>query len=48
MFENIIRRILKVPQGTPREALYLETGLLSPEIVIKKKQTQHGSTNQER
>ena len=36
MFENIIRRILKVPQGTPREALYLETGLLSPEIVIKK------------
>ena len=26
--ENIIRRILMAPQSTPREALYMETGLL--------------------
>ena len=36
MYENIIKIILKVPQGTPREALYMETGLMSPETIIKK------------
>ena len=36
IYEALIRRILKVPQGTPNEALYCETGLLNPETVIKK------------
>ena len=36
MLDNIIKRILKVPKSTPREPLYIETGLLDPETVIKK------------
>ena len=31
LMDNIIKRILMVPQTTPREALYIETGLLDPE-----------------
>ena len=31
-----MKRILKTPQATPREALYIETGLLDPETIIKK------------
>ena len=31
IMDNIIKRILMVPQSTPREALYIETGLLDPE-----------------
>ncbi len=31
-----IERTLKVQSGTPREALYIETGLLDPEPIIKK------------
>ena len=34
--DNILKRILKVPPGTPREALYIETGLLDPSTIIKK------------
>ena len=34
--DNIIERILKTPKGTPREALYIETGLLDPETIIIK------------
>ena len=33
---NIIRRILMVPQSTPIEALYMETGLLDITTIIKK------------
>ncbi len=33
--DKIIERILKVPPGTPREALYMETGLLELETIIK-------------
>ena len=36
IMDKIIKRILKVPPGTPREALYIETGLLDPETIIKK------------
>ena len=31
--DNILKRILMVPQSTPREALYIETGLLDPEAI---------------
>ena len=36
IMDNIIKRILKLPKTTPREALYIETGLLDPETIIKK------------
>ena len=36
ILDNILKRILKTPTGTPREALYIETGLLDPETIIKK------------
>ena len=36
IMDNIIKRILKTPKGTPREALYMETGLLDPEAIIMK------------
>ena len=36
MLDNVIKRILKAPVTTPREALYLETGILDPETIIKK------------
>ena len=33
-----------VPQSTPREALYIETGLLDPEAIrLKKKQSANGT-----
>ena len=35
--DNILKRILKVPQGTPREVLYIETNLLDGERIIEKK-----------
>jgi hypothetical protein len=34
--ENIIRRILMVPQSTPTEALYIETGLLDITTITTK------------
>ena len=34
--DSIIKRILKTPDSTPREALYFETGLLDPETMIKR------------
>merc|ERR1712008_433270 len=35
ILEGLIKRTLKTPKnGTPREALYIETGLLDPEILI--------------
>ena len=34
--DNIIKMILKTPKGTPREALYIETGLLDPTTIIKR------------
>ena len=33
ILDNILKRILMVPQSTPREALYIETGLLDPEAI---------------
>ena len=37
IMDNIIKRILKLPKnGTPREALYMETGLYDPEMIIKR------------
>ena len=36
IYEGILKRILKVPPSTPREAIYIETGLLDPETIIKK------------
>ena len=37
ILDNILKRILKVPQGTPREVLYIETNLLDIERIIEKK-----------
>ncbi len=37
LLENIIKRILKMPRGTPAEALYIETGLLKPTTIINQK-----------
>ena len=34
--ENIIRRILMVPQSTPTESLYIETGLLNITTIVTK------------
>ena len=36
IMDSTIKRILKVPTSTPREALYIETGLLDPEAIIKR------------
>ena len=37
IMDNILKRILKLPKnGTPREALYMETGLYDPEMIIKR------------
>ena len=44
--ENIIRCILMVPQSTPTDTLYIETGLLDISTITTKKQTEHGKKNQ--
>ena len=36
IMDNILKRIPMVPQSTPREALYIETGLLDPEAISLK------------
>ena len=36
ILDNILKRILKVPNSTPREALYIETGIIDIEHTIKK------------
>ena len=37
ILDKILKRILKVPRtGTPREALYIETGTFDPETIIKR------------
>jgi hypothetical protein len=36
ILDNIIRRLLMTPQSTPRESLYIETGLMDPETISKK------------
>ena len=43
IMDNILKRILMVPQSTPREALYIETGLLNPEAMRLKKQSANGT-----
>ena len=40
IMDNILKRILMVPQSTPREALYIETGLLDPEAIRLKKKAE--------
>ncbi len=37
ILDNIIKRILMVPISTPREALYIETGIRDPESIMKQK-----------
>ena len=37
ILDNLIKRILKTPITTPREALYIETGLLDPKAIMDKK-----------
>ena len=36
ILDAILKRILMVPTSTPREALYIETGLLDPETIINR------------
>ena len=36
MLDNIIKRVLMVPQSTPREVLYIESGLLDARTIINK------------
>ena len=36
IMDNILKRVLMAPQSTPREALYIETGLLDPETISLK------------
>ena len=36
ILDNILKRILKLPKGTPREIIYIETGMLDPESLIMK------------
>ena len=36
IFDNILKRILKTPQSTPRECLYIETGFLDPIAIINR------------
>ena len=36
ILDNIIKRLLMIPQSTPREPIYLETGLLDIETTINK------------
>ena len=37
--DNILKRILMVPTSTPREALYIETGMFDVETLDDKKRT---------
>ena len=37
IYDNILKRILQTPVTTPREVLYMETGLVDIETLIKKK-----------
>ena len=36
VYDNIIKRILKTPQSTQRECLYIETGLMDPITIAKR------------
>ena len=36
IYENIIKRILQTPQSTPRESIFIETGLIETTTLIKK------------
>ena len=36
IMDNILKRVLKVPQSTPRECLYIETGIMDPQALIMK------------
>ena len=39
IMDNIIKRILMIPTSTPREPLYIETGLLDAESMVKKNES---------
>ena len=47
IMDNILKRLLKTAKSTPREALYMETGLADPETIIKTKRInyEHKSLN---
>jgi hypothetical protein len=36
IMDNILKRLLMTPTSTPREAIYMETGLQDPETIIKR------------
>ena len=36
ILDGILKRILMVPPSTPREVLYIETGIMDPETIIKR------------
>ena len=36
IMDNILKRVLRTPQSTPREALYIDTGLLDPQTISMK------------
>lgn len=36
LLDGVLKRILMVPVTTPRETLYIETGMMDPEIIIKR------------
>ena len=42
LLDRIIRRILMIPESTPREALYIESGLLDIEIITDKNRIMMG------
>jgi len=36
LYEKMLKRILKIPGTTPKESIYIETGLMDPETIIKR------------
>ena len=46
--DNIIKRIVMVPQSTPREALYIENELPNSEAIRLKKPSAHGAQANQR
>ena len=41
LYDRYIRRIIKTPQTTPRESLYLETGIIDIRTLIEKRQIRY-------
>ncbi len=45
ILNNILNRILKVPHGTLRGVLYIETSLLIPTTIITKEHNKYGNND---